>query len=214
MVRRDPDLFRRNLTWLAGHWVTALLLFSWLYYVYDLIALPRFVWIAIPIVATFTLFLWKNRVRSVAGELIGICGLTLTAPLAHYAAVGEVQSLGFWLWALCILYFSSSVFFVKAVVSSFLKSRSKATAVPNVTARVCVLYHGSLVLFLASLCLLNQIPALVMVAFAPVIARGLWGIPTGQPKLNFARIGWTEVIYSLFFAIATILAMRLDTFAR
>jgi YwiC-like protein len=214
VVRKDPGLLRRNLTWLAGYWVTTLLLFSWLYYVYDLIALPRFVWIAIPIAATFTLFLWKNRVRSLAGELTGICGLTLTAPLAHYAAVGEVQSLGFWLWALCILYFSSSVFFVKAVVSSFLKSRFKTTAAPAVTARVCVFYHGGLVLLLASLFLLNQIPALAMVAFAPVIVRGLWGIPTGQLKLNFARIGWTEVIYSLFFAVATILAMRLDTFAR
>jgi hypothetical protein len=214
VVRRDPDLLRRNLTWLAGYWVTALLLFSSLYYVYDLIALPQFAWIAIPIAATFTLFLWKNRVRSVAGELIGISGLTLTAPLAHYAAVGEIQLLGFWLWALCILYFSSSVFFVKAVVSSFLKPRSKATAAPTVTARVCVFYHGGLFLLLASLFLLNQIPALAMVAFAPVIARGLWGIPTAQPKLNFARIGWTEVIYSLFFAVATILAMRLDAFAR
>ena len=214
VVRRDPDLLRRNLTWLAGYWVTALLLFSSLYYVYDLTALPRFAWIVIPIAATFTLFLWKNRVRSVAGELIAICGLTLTAPLAHYAAVGEVELLGFWLWALCILYFSSSVFFVKAVVSSFLKSRSKATTAPTVTARVCVFYHSGLVLLLASLFLLNQIPALAMVAFAPVIARGVWGIPTDQPKLNFARIGWTEVIYSLFFAIATILAMRLDAFAR
>jgi YwiC-like protein len=214
VVRTDPDLLRRNLTWLGGYWVAALLLFSWLYYVYDLIALPRFVWIALPIAATFTLFLWKNRVRSVGGELIGICGLTLTAPLAHYAAVGELQLLGFWLWALCILYFSSSVFFVKAVVSSFLKSRSKATGVPTVTARVCFFYHCGLVMLLVSLFLLNQISALAMVAFAPVIARGLWGIPTDQPKLNFARIGWTEVIYSLFFAIATILAMRLDAFAR
>jgi len=167
-----------------------------------------------PIAAAFTLFLLKNRVRSVAGELTGICGLTLTAPLAHYAAVGEVQRLGFWLWILCILYFASSVFFVKAVVSSFVKSRSKGTAAPTVTTRVCVFYHGGLVLLLAILFLLNQIPALAIVAFAPVIARGLWGIPTDQPKLNFSRIGWTEVLYSLFFAVATILAMRLEAFAR
>ena len=214
VVRKDPGLLRRNLTWLAGYWVTTLLLFSWLYFICGLTALPQFLWITTPIAAAFTLFLWKNRVRSVAGELTGICGLTLTAPLAHYAAVGEVQRLGFWLWMLCILYFASSVFFIKAVVSSFLKSRFKATAAPAVTTRVCVFYHGGLVLLLASLCLLNWIPALAMVAFAPVIARGLWGIPTDQPKLNFARIGWAEVIYSLFFAVATILAMRLDAFAR
>ena len=214
VVRRDHDLLHRNLAWLAGYWVMALLFFGYLYNIYDLSALPRFVLIAIPIAAIFTWFLWKNSVRSVAGELTGICGLTLTAPLAHYAAIGEVQSTAFWLWALCILYFASSVFFVKAVVNSFLKSRVKATAAPTVTSRVCVCYHGGLALLLAGLCLLGLIPALALVAFLPVIARGLWGIPTGQPKLNLPRIGWTEVIYSLFFAVATILAMRLDTFVR
>ena len=214
IARRDSGLLRRNLTWLAGYWVATLLLFSWLYFICGLTALPQFLWIATPIAAVFTLFLWKNRVRSVAGELTGICGLTLTAPLAHYAAVGEVQRLGFWLWMLCILYFASSVFFVKAVASSFLKSRFKATAAPAVTTRMCAVYHQGLVLLLASLFLLNQIPALAIVAFAPVIARGLWGIPTDQPKLNFSRIGWTEVLYSLFFAVATILAMRLEAFAR
>ena len=104
LVAQEPDLACR----LLGP--RRCCIFSSLYYVYDLIALPQFAWIAIPIAATFTLFLWKNRVRSVAGELVGICGLTLTAPLAHYAAVGEIQLLGLWLWALCILYFSSSVF--------------------------------------------------------------------------------------------------------
>lgn len=213
-VRRDPGLLRRNLTWLAGYWVSTLLLFSGLYFVYDLVALPQFLWIAIPIAAAFTLFLWRNRVRSVAGELTGICGLTLTAPLAHYAAAGQVQSVGFWLWGLCILYFASSVFYVKAVVSSFLKSRLRATAETTVTTRACVLYHSGLVLLLASLVLLNRIPPLAVVAFTPVIARGFWGIPTFQPKPNFAQIGWTEVIYSLFFAVATILAMRMEAFAR
>jgi hypothetical protein len=213
-VRRDPGLLRRNLMWLAGYWVTAALLFSWLYFTCALTALPQFLWIAIPIAAAFTLFLWKNCVRSVAGELTGICGLTLTAPLAHYAAVGEVQPFGFWLWALCILYFASSVFFVKAVVGSFLRSRLKATAATAVTTRVCIFYHGALVLLLASLVLLNRIPLLAAVAFAPVISRGFWGIPKFQVKLSFARIGWTEVIYSLFFAVTTILAMRLDALAR
>jgi YwiC-like protein len=213
-LRKDPEVLSRNLTWLAGYWFTTLLLFSWLYLVNDLVALPQFLWIAAPIAVAFTLFLWKNRVRSVAGELTGICGLTLTAPLAHYAAVGEVQALGFWLWALSILYFGSSVFFVKALVDSFLKSRLKANAETGVTTRACVLYHTGLVLALAGLVLVNWIPPLAMVGFAPVIARGFWGIPTVQPKLNFARIGWTEVIYSLFFAVATILAMRVDALAR
>ena len=124
-LRKEPGALRRNLMWLAGYWVSSLLLFGWLYFACDLTALPQFLWIAIPIAAAFTWFLWHSRVRSVAGELTGICGLTLTAPLAHYVAVGEVQHVGFWLWVLCILYFGSSVFFVKAVVGSFLSPASR-----------------------------------------------------------------------------------------
>ncbi len=82
-VRKDPGVRRKDLTWLAGYWVSTLLLASALYFVYGLLALPQFLWIAAPIATAFTLFLLKNRVRSVAGELTGICGLTLTAPLAH-----------------------------------------------------------------------------------------------------------------------------------
>jgi hypothetical protein len=114
-IRQDTRFRQRNLIWLAVYWTAGGALLSLLYFHYGLKTLPQFAWIGVPVAAAFTWFLKKNRVRTVAGELAGICGLTLSGPLAHYAGVGQVQPVAFWLWGLCILYFASSVFYVKAV---------------------------------------------------------------------------------------------------
>lgn len=213
-VWRDRGLRRRNVTWLAVYWSLGTFLFGLLYFYYELRALPAFALLVLPVAAAFTVFLRKNRMRSVSGELAGICGLTLTAPLAHYAATGEVSSAGLTLWGLFLLYFASSVFYVKALVAASLKSRSKDPSEAAPYSRLCGTYHVGLLALLGALVFFDRIPVIGLIAFLPVITRGLWGLRRPQPKLNFARIGWTEVLYSLFFALATALAMRMETLAR
>src|SRR5262245_37101437 len=51
--------------------------------------------------------------RSIAGELLAICGLTLTAPASYYVARGMWDKIAIWLWLLSVLYFASSVFYIK-----------------------------------------------------------------------------------------------------
>ena len=206
-IRSDARLRQRNLIWLAFYWTASGILISLLYFHYGLETLPQFAWIGVPVAAAFTWFLKKKRMRTVAGELVGICGLTLTAPLVHYASVGQVQPVGFWLWGLCILYFTSSVFYVKAVVANSLKARSPSVVEP-MYRQLCGSYHLGLLALMAGLVLLDQGPAILPLAFLPVIMRGLLGIRKRNSKLNFARIGWTEVGYSLFFALVTALAIR------
>jgi len=204
---QDGRLWRRNLIWLAVYWTASGILISLLYFPCGLKALPQFAWIGVPIAAAFTWFLKRKRVRTVAGELVGICGLTLTAPLAHYASVGQVQPVGFWLWGLCILYFASSVFYVKAVVANCLQARSRSMVEP-IDRQLCGSYHLGLLALMSGLAALGQVPVILLLAFLPVIARGLLGMRERNAKLNFARIGWTEVAYSLFFALLTALAIR------
>src|SRR5262245_59185913 len=38
--------------------------------------------------------------RTMSGEVMAICGLTLTAPAAYYAASGRWEKTAFWLWLL------------------------------------------------------------------------------------------------------------------
>lgn len=213
-VRRDPGMLRRNLVWLAVYWVISSSLLGVLVFQYRLEFLIHFGVVAIPIAFVFTFFVITNRVRTVPGEIGGISGLTLTGPLAHYVAVGQVQAAGLWLWMLSILYFSSSVFYVKAVVAAFVKSRSNTGVESPVLARICSFYHLGLLGLIAGMVALDKLPVVMLIAFLPVIVRGLWGIRKPRARLNFARIGWTEVVYSLFFAVATIAAMRPESFPR
>jgi YwiC-like protein len=206
-IRQNGALFRTNLIWLAVYWTASASLTALLYFHYRLEDLPQFAWIGVPVAAAFTWFLKTNRMRTVAGELAGICGLTLTAPLAHYAGTGHLQPVGFWLWGLCILYFASSVFYVKAVVANSVKARSQSRFEP-VYYQLCASYHLGLLVLMSGLAALDLAPPILLLAFLPVVTRGLLGIRTRRGKLNFARIGWTEVGYSLFFALLTTLAIR------
>lgn len=206
-TRQDTQLRRRNLIWLAVYWTASGALIALLYFHYGLRTLPQFAWVGVPVAAAFTRFLKKNRVRTVAGELTGICGLTLSGPLAHYAGIGQVQPVAFWLWGLCILYFASSVFYVKAVVAKYLQARSNSID-RSIYPRLCGAYHFGLLGLLVALVALRQVPAILLLAFVPVVMRGLLGIRESHAKLSFARIGWTEVAYSLFFALVTAMAMR------
>ena len=66
----------------------------------------------------------RHKDRSVIGETIAILGLTMTAPTAYYVCWGEWDSSSAWLlWSLCILYFASSVFYVKLRVHALNRRR-------------------------------------------------------------------------------------------
>lgn len=131
--------------------------------------------------------------------------------MAHYTAVGQIQPTGIVLWCLNVLYFGSSVFYVKARVEQFLRSKSKHAGGYNSTVMTCVLYHGLLLLLLMDLVTLGVASTLSILAFLPIIVRGLCGIGRPDVRLNLKKIGVLEVAYSLFFALVIIWAIRAGT---
>jgi hypothetical protein len=198
--------------WLSSYWLSSTVLFAILYYRYRLQGLTWFAFLGIPVVMAFTYILARNRVRTVLGELVGILGLTMTAPLAHYVATGEIQSTGFFLWGLNVLYFASSVFYVKAKVQGALKVRTKAAGGATSINLFCSIYHWALLTFVTGVVLFTKIPSMFFLAFLPIIVRGIWGTRRAEAKLSFSRIGWLEVAYSLFFALISIWALRVRGF--
>src|ERR1051325_242876 len=96
--------------------------------------------------------------------MVGICGLTLSAPLVNYASVGQVRLVGFGLWGLCILYFASSVFYLKAVIANCVKARSQSVVDP-IYVHLCGSYHLGLLLLIAGLAVLDRVPGILGVAF-------------------------------------------------
>jgi hypothetical protein len=169
-----------------------------------LIFLYRFVWLAPLGAAGLALLLFNGEQatrledRSIRGELLAICGLTLTAPAAYYVASGQWDRAAFWLWALSTLYFASSVFYIKLRVYG-LNPRKQEDH--HRVRRGCAFYHSFLLGALALLFLSGNLRLFAMVAFAPVLARAFWRTFKPATRVNLTRAGILEIVYSLVFLL-------------
>lgn len=147
----------------------------------------------------------RREERTVTTEALGILGLTLTAPAAHYVALGRWETTGLWLWAASAAYFLSSVFYVKLrVLTAYPKD-------PRELARIrrwCGLYHLALALAAGLLAASGAAPALVLPAYAPVLLRAFWRLWRPAPRLVLKRVGVLEIVYSAIFLLFAALAFR------
>lgn len=143
--------------------------------------------------------------RSFAAEFLGVICLTSSSAAARYVLAGELDRTAFFLWGLNVLYFTSSIFFVKMVVSRY----AKKSEAGSLTLQ-CALYHLLLAVGLGWLILGGEGkgPVLAAIAFAPIFIRTLYAMVAPPRKLNLKRLGLTEIAYSLFFVALLSVGMR------
>jgi hypothetical protein len=178
---------KRNYRW------TAILLAGSAACVLPLLVVWKFWWLAAFGVVAAPLAFRKTE-RSVAMQLLAVAGLTLTAPAAWYAATGLLGWPAGRLWLLNALYFAGGIFYVKMHVATAI-ARKPAGRLP------VVLYYGALAALAAW-----WWP--VGLAFVPVIARAFVGAARVSPVLRIKRLGWTEVAYSIVFAVSLVALIR------
>jgi hypothetical protein len=176
-----------------------------------LLAVWRLYWLAPVAIGTLLLLGFNTRQalqredRTVVGEIIAIAGLTLTAPASHYVARGHLDLTALLLWALCSMYFASSVFYVKLRVST-LNPRKEAER--RESWRLCALYHGFLLASLLLMAFGGSVSLLVLVAFAPVLIRSFFYLTRPARRINLRLVGWLEVGYSVVFLVFITLTFR------
>jgi hypothetical protein len=143
--------------------------------------------------------------RTVAGESLAICGLTLTAPAAYYVAVGRWDGTALWLWLLSALYFASSVFYIKLRIYRLNPRKQEEQ---RQAWQSCALYHLFLLVALVTLTLTGNLSLFALVAFAPVLIRTFWSLFKPKTQVNLTRAGILEIVYSLVFLICVTLGFR------
>lgn len=147
----------------------------------------------------------RREDRTIFGELLAIAGLTMTAPAAHYVALGELQPAAFWLWLLSALYFVSSVFYVRLRVI-LISPRKQAER--KGAWRRCASYHVFLLVSLSLLTASDRLSFFVLAAFAPALARASWCLIKPGGQLVLKRLGLQEIVYSVVFLIFIMLTFR------
>ncbi len=159
--------------------------------------------------AAATPLAFRKTERSVAAQLIAVAGLTLTAPAAWYAATGRMDAKAAWLWLLNVLYFCGGVFYVKMHIAAAIRRKPlESLREKLVLGANTLLYYGGALVCLGVLAAVNAVPAVALIAFAPVMARAVAGVGRLTPALRIKRLGWTEVAYSLVFAVSLIALLR------
>jgi hypothetical protein len=141
--------------------------------------------------------------RSLAGEMVAVASGALAAPAAHLAA-GGAETAAIWLWALCVLYFGSSVFYLKLRVGT---AHPRAGNDPAVLWWRCAAYHGLLVLALAAMVAAGHTGLAVALGFAAVVVRAAWFLARPSATLNLRRLGLLEVAYSAAFLALVVVGL-------
>ena len=147
---------------------------------------------------------FRRTERSVTMQLLAVGGLTLTAPAAWYAATGHLSTKALLLWFLNALYFAGGVLYVKMHVAAAIR---RGDSKIRLGAPVLIFYTALSSVLLA-MALSDVISCWVLVAYAPVVARAFVGVGRLGPTLRIKRLGWTEVAYSLVYAVVLVGAFR------
>lgn len=165
-------------------------------------------WLALPGLLLLVLNGWqasRRADRTITTEIFAIGGMTLSAPAAHYVASGDWNGTTWLLWGLSLLYFASSVFYVKYRVTS-LHGRDEDRR--RRVALLSLLYHVVLSAGLLAVVGLGKRSPLLLLAFLPVIARALYHHLRPPTELNLKQIGLSEIGYTLIFVMMSYLALR------
>lgn len=152
---------------------------------------------------------FRRTERGVAMQLVAVAGLTLTAPAAWYTATGNLDRHAWLLWGLNFLYFAGGVFYVKMHVAAAMRRKQFAGVSDRLTlGAVTLSYYAGISAVLVAFAAAHWVPWIVLLAYAPVVIRAVVGVCRLSPTLRIKRLGWTEVAYSLVYAVILILAVK------
>jgi hypothetical protein len=208
-TRRRPDADRDQLwRWtviyaalaLSGSWLIVAEGLSWL----------------IPIgligFALILLHLWlvaRRQELSIVGELTGIFGLALGAPLAYYTARGQLDGTAAALWLVNALYFGGTVFYIKLKVRQQPRRPAPDRLSERlVKARACLAYQAFTLTIVLALVALQRAPEWLPLAFLPMTLKVIYGAWRWQDKrsLSLPRLGVIEIVHAIVFSALVIAA--------
>ena len=192
----SPQIFRASKWWLAIYCAIAMAATMPLLLHYERWLLAPFGVVLLALLSTHIYLASKREERTISGEFLGVISLTLTAPSAYYVLTGKLDMFCLLLWGLNIVYFTSSIFYVKMRVSRFAKKKDA-----DALTWQCLGYHVLLAAGIGALMWMNWITGVAALAFLPVILRTFAGLKKEKGKLNLKRIGIAETVYTLLFVI-------------
>jgi hypothetical protein len=126
-----------------------------------------------------------------------MAAVALTGPLVIVLAGRPLDGLALGVGVICFAYSLSTLAFVRAF-RALGAEQTRRSAVAG-----CLAAHAVLVAALVSIWKIGWLPAGLLLAFAPVLARTLWGL--ARPAPNLRVVGWRELgVAAAFLVVAAV----------
>ncbi len=148
-----------------------------------------------------------GRDLRMSAQLIGALGLTSTAAAAYYVVAGRMDSTALVLWALNWLFAANQIHFVQLRIHA---ARATTREEKLGRGRSFLIGEALLLSALVLVGIFRLVPALALLAFAPVLTRGLtWILTSNTSPLEVRHLGKSELAHAIVFGALLILSFRL-----
>jgi hypothetical protein len=131
-------------------------------------------------------------------QLVGAIGLACAAPEAYYLGTGQLNQRACLLWAANWIFAGNQIHFVQLRIHA---ARAATFSDKFARGKLFLLAQPLLLTALVIASIWKAIPALMIVAFVPVLVRGTqWFFRKPEP-LNVKSLGWSEMKQGVVFGI-------------
>ena len=139
----------------------------------------------------------RGRQTRMAAQLVGSVGLTATTAAAYYVASGRLDTTAVVLWAANWVFAANQIQYVQ----TRLRSAQATTVGERLTqGKWFILSEIGMAFALALAWRKGWLPSLVLLAFAPVLLRGLPWVFSTTGRLQIRRLGISELLHAGLFA--------------
>ena len=146
-----------------------------------------------------------GRQNRVTAQLLGSLGLTSTAAGAYLVVTGQLDAKGLVVWAANWVFAINQIYFVQLRIHAA-KVSTRAEKVARGKRFLLGQCATAILLILAWQA--GVLPALALLAFGPVLARGLAWFLQRPAQLEIHKLGFTELGHALIFAALLILGYQ------
>ncbi len=136
-------------------------------------------------------------------QIVGAIALTSTAPAAYIVVKGALNATAVVLWLSNWFFAVNQIEFVQLRIHS---ARMRGVWQKAACAKSFLITQCLLLASLAVLWRIHMWSGLVMLAFVPALARGVYWILAPPAPLVVRRLGWTELAQALTFGVLLVTA--------
>ncbi|ABF41710.1 hypothetical protein Acid345_2709 [Candidatus Koribacter versatilis Ellin345] len=139
-----------------------------------------------------------SRKYRMAAQIIGAFGLSSSAAAAYYVVTGRFDERAFALWLANWIFAGDQIHYVQLTLH-----HSRAKGFVNRLSRGLGFFFGQVVMFSAifGACSVGVLPKFVLIAFFPVLLRGVWFFFQKPAPLALIRLGVSELVHSISFGL-------------